>query len=217
MKDHNYSVQGLTQRASGYIDYGAPANGDTVIVDGNTFTKVAAAPGAGQFSNITELEALVEAVSGITSSVSGQRILVAATAPGTAGNSKTLALGGGNTGTMSISGATLTGGVAATYTPTFPLDNFIGLTPGKMLTLAKVANFAGTNVIITPQTSYDPDKYSWIDLTSAAETITGNGETEFAGSETGFRGIAMYLRFKIVMSGNDTYADIDLTAFASFG
>jgi hypothetical protein len=43
--------------ATGSITYGAPDNGDTVIVNGTTFTKVAAAPIGDQFTDITELEA----------------------------------------------------------------------------------------------------------------------------------------------------------------
>lgn len=97
--------------ATGSITFGAPDDGDTVIVDGNTFTKVAAAPGAGEFTDITELEALVEAVTGVNSVVDGGDINITAAARGVDGNAITLALGGGNTGTMAISGATLTGGV----------------------------------------------------------------------------------------------------------
>lgn len=96
--------------ATGSITYGVPATADTVIVNGNTFTKVAAAPGAGEFTSISELEALVEAVALIHSSQDGTTITIDADAGGTAGNAITLALGGGNTGTMAISGATLTGG-----------------------------------------------------------------------------------------------------------
>lgn len=97
--------------ATGSITYGAPDVGDTVSVDGNVFTCVAAAPGAGEFSSITELEALVEAVTGVNSSEDGTDISITAAARGVAGNAITLELGGGNTGTMTISGATLTGGV----------------------------------------------------------------------------------------------------------
>lgn len=97
--------------ATGSITYGAPDVGDTVIVDGNTFTCVASGAGAGEFSDITELEALVEAVTGVNSAVDGGDINITAAARGVAGNAITLALGVGNTGTMDISGATLTGGV----------------------------------------------------------------------------------------------------------
>ncbi len=98
--------------ATGSITYGAPAVGDTVVIDGTTCTCVAAAPGANEFSNITELEALVDAVSGVNSYADATAIHISASAGGTAGNSITLAVGVGNTGTMAVSGATLSGGAA---------------------------------------------------------------------------------------------------------
>lgn len=97
--------------ATGSITYGAPADTDTVIVNGTTFTKVAAAPGAGEFTSIAELEALIEALTGINSSQDGTTIAITSQATGAGGNAITLALGEENTGTMAISGATLTGGV----------------------------------------------------------------------------------------------------------
>lgn len=103
-------LKAILTAATGAITYGAPDNGDTVIVNGVTLTKVAAAPGAGEFSNIAELEALVEAVTDVNSSENGTVVSITAATAGAAGNAITLALGGGNTGTMAISGATLTGG-----------------------------------------------------------------------------------------------------------
>lgn len=96
--------------AVGSITYGVPVDGDTVLVNGTTCTKVAAAPGANEFSNIAELEALCEAVAGINSTENGTVVSLTAATPGSAGNALTLSLGGGNTGTMAISGATFTGG-----------------------------------------------------------------------------------------------------------
>jgi hypothetical protein len=84
--------------------------GDTVVVNGNTFTCVVDTPGANEFSSIAELEVLVEAVSGIDSTENGTVVSITATTAGEAGNAITLAVGGGNTGTMSVSGATLSGG-----------------------------------------------------------------------------------------------------------
>lgn len=84
--------------------------GDTVIVNGSTFTAVASAPGANEFSNITELEVLCEAVTGIDSTENGTVVSLSAATAGTAGNAYTLALGGANAGTMTVSGATFTGG-----------------------------------------------------------------------------------------------------------
>lgn len=100
--------------ATGSITYGVPVNGDTVIVGGTTFTKVAAAPAANQFSNISELEALVEAHALLTSTQDGTSVSIVASTKGAAGNAITLALGGGNSGTMAISGATLSGGINGT-------------------------------------------------------------------------------------------------------
>jgi hypothetical protein len=87
----------------------------TVTVRTSTFTCVAAAPGANQFSSIEELEALIEAVTDITSSQNGTVVAISAATAGTAGNAYQLAVTGG-TG-LARSGATLTGGYnAATVT-----------------------------------------------------------------------------------------------------
>ena len=85
-------------------------DGDTVVVNGTTLTAVTTAPSALEFTNITELEVLVEAIASIDASEDGTDVTVTAATAGEAGNALTLALGGGNTGTMSISGAVLTGG-----------------------------------------------------------------------------------------------------------
>lgn len=106
-----YGTPTAAEYASGSITFGAPDDGDTVIVNGTTFTKVAALPIGDQFTNIAELEALIEALTGINASEDGTTITITAASRGTAGNAITLALGGGNTGTMAISGATLMGGV----------------------------------------------------------------------------------------------------------
>jgi len=99
-------------RATASITYGVPVANDTVVINGTTCTYVAAAPGANQFSSIAELEVLAEAIANIDSSASATVVSLAAAAGGTAGNAYTLALGGGNTGTMAISGATFSGGSA---------------------------------------------------------------------------------------------------------
>lgn len=95
--------------AVGYITYGVPVNTDTVTVNGTTFTKVAASPTGNQFTTIAELTALVDALANITATQNGTIITVRASDTGEAGNAYTLARAG--TGTLSVSGATLTGGV----------------------------------------------------------------------------------------------------------
>ncbi len=106
--------------AVGSIAYGSPANTDTVEVDGTTFTKVASAPGANEFTNLAELVALVDALTDVTAVASGTSVNITAAVVGAAGNSITLSVGGGNTGTMAVSGATLTGGVDDSTAPTPP-------------------------------------------------------------------------------------------------
>lgn len=105
-----FGTPALAVAATGTITFGTPVDGDEVIVNGSFFTKVASLPGVDEFTNVAELEALIEAVTGVGSVVAGSDITITASATGTAGNGITLALGSGNTGTMAISGATLTGG-----------------------------------------------------------------------------------------------------------
>ncbi len=95
-------------------------DGDTVTVNGTLFRCVTTVTDAAvHFSSIVELEALIEALTGINSSQDGTTITITAAATGTAGNAITLALGAANTGTMTLSGALLTGGIdAATATGT---------------------------------------------------------------------------------------------------
>lgn len=101
--------------AHGFVKYGVPVNGDTVEVNGTVLTK-AAALGATEFSSISELEGLIEALDDVTSSVVGGYIYIVASATGVTGNAIDLAVsgpGGVQAGTMDVSGPTLVGGVAA--------------------------------------------------------------------------------------------------------
>jgi hypothetical protein len=96
--------------ARGYINYGVPVNDDTVIVEGNTFTKVAATPGVTEFTSISELAALIGAVTDLSATVYGNYIVIEAETAGAAGNAYTLAVGETNAGTLAVSGETLEGG-----------------------------------------------------------------------------------------------------------
>jgi hypothetical protein len=85
--------------------------GDTVGVQGNIFTCVATVTDAAtQFSNITELEALIEAITDISSSQNGTVVSMVAVTAGTAGNAYSITIGAFNAGTMSASGTLFTGG-----------------------------------------------------------------------------------------------------------
>lgn len=99
--------------SSGSITYGAPEAGDTVVVAGHVFTKVAASPAANQFSSIAELTALIQALSEVNATDNGSTIMIVAATIGTGGDAITLSVDGDNTGTLAVSGATLTGGAHA--------------------------------------------------------------------------------------------------------
>lgn len=90
---NNITVSGATLAgganavaASGDITYGAPNNGDTVNVDGNVFTKVAAAPGANEFTTIGELTTLIDNLANVGAVNDGVTITVTASVAGAAGN-----------------------------------------------------------------------------------------------------------------------------------
>lgn len=95
-------------------------NRTAVVVNGTTFSYVASAPGANEFSTIGELNTLVNALASISSTSNGTVITITADTAGAAGNAITLALGANTTGTLSVSGATLTGGADASTPPATP-------------------------------------------------------------------------------------------------
>ena len=99
--------------AHGYIKFGTPLNGDTVTVDGTTFTKAASASGS-NFVTVADLVTLVGGLSGVTAVLVGTNVInIVAASVGVAGNTKTLVKGVNNAGTLSISGPTLRGGLPA--------------------------------------------------------------------------------------------------------
>ncbi|NCB26294.1 MAG: hypothetical protein EOM62_12590 [Bacteroidia bacterium] len=179
------------------------ANSDTVIVNGETLTCVAANPSAGEFSSIAELEALIEALTGINSEVAGGVINIVAAAVGVAGNEITLALGEGNTGTMAISGATLTGGIDATYTDAIEFTG--GMNPEQVDAVIDIdALTASGTAVITPQVSMD--KENWIDRTPS-DTLAAVGVTELHTSEP-----LAFMRYKIVLGGPAPTASLKINA-----
>lgn len=96
--------------ATGTVTYGSPTPGDTINVDGNTFTAVASGPGAGEFSSITELTALIDALSTVGATDDGSTITVTASTAGVAGNAIVFSSADF---TLSPVSGTLSGGVDA--------------------------------------------------------------------------------------------------------
>lgn len=205
MRDFNQDFSALIQHAVGSVTFGVPVDTDTIVVNGNTFTKVAAAPGAGEFTNAAELEALIEAVAGINSSVADGVITVVAAAPGAAGNAITLELGVGNTGTMTISGATLTGGVDQTYTDVFELPD--GMKSVELV--ADVTTLGGSSPTADLTVQFSDDKIDWADEDAFAQIVaTGISRLNVAAR---YR----YMRVKIVLGGTNPAFTASLRAAGS--
>jgi hypothetical protein len=152
--------------ASGTITYGSPSNGDTVVVNGTTFTK-AAAGSPTEFSTIGELEALIEALTGINASENGTVITVTAAAPGTAGNAITLTKTGS---ALTLSGAILTGGAATGATaPTVTTERLIGVTIA--------ANATATTIATATATALDADSAFSCPAPAAATIVITDAHT----------------------------------------
>lgn len=93
-------------KASATITFGSPSNGDTVTVDGHTFTKASSASG-NNFSTAAELASLINALDTVDAANVTGTITVTAAAIGTQGNSIALSKTGS---ALVLSSALLTGG-----------------------------------------------------------------------------------------------------------
>jgi len=93
--------------ASATVFFGAPVAGDTLTVDGTTFTKVDTNPGVDEFETISDLTALVDALATVSASHNGVEITVTAETAGTVGNTIAISKTGNS---LILSGDTLAGG-----------------------------------------------------------------------------------------------------------
>ena len=112
----SYAAAHLTAATpSATITYGTPDDTDTVILTNLpagspvTFTKVAAAPGATEFTNIAGLTALIDALTDVNATDNGTVITITVVTAGTAMNSATVT----GTGTFSALSITFSGGINA--------------------------------------------------------------------------------------------------------
>lgn len=136
---------GAVAVASGTITYGTPADGSTVIVTGPTggpftFTKVAATPGANQFTTIAELTALIEAIDGLGATNDGLAITVTVTVPGTGPNAWTI------TGTSAYSTLSVTFSGGTDPELVGPFGNAIGFGTVGALVLKNTSTTASLTI-----------------------------------------------------------------------
>ena len=148
--------------ASGSVTYGSPANTNTLVVNGATFTKVASAPTSVQFTTIEELTALIDGVALVSATDDGTTISIVADTAGAAGNAITLAKTGS---ALTLSAATLTGGTDASTAPDTP-------TSGRLLPVVIAEDATAAVVATATQLAIDADAEFSATVASATVTIT---------------------------------------------
>lgn len=195
-------------RAVATITYGVPVNGDTVIVNGTTLTK-AASLGAAAFSTIAELTALINALANVSATQNGTIITITADAVGEAANAYTLALGT-NTGTMSISGATFTGGTSGNTSKDTLLDLLNGMATEKlnsMLNVTTLAKHTVSDELAEPGCSEDGlTEYNLRDMPILSVTSIKQGSLEALYTQTeGYQFRKNILSLNGVSSGGKGY------------
>lgn len=154
----------------------------------------------------TSLASAIDGVAGVNAAAVGNVITIHADAPGTAGNVAMTSDwdGAPNTG-LTLSGATLEGGVAVTYSDIFDYD-----TQEDVEEIEEVLNVTaktGTLTLdVTPQYSFD--KVNFFDCTAFAQK--SNTGTEALNRTT----TGLYTRYKIVMGGTNPTATFQISAVA---
>lgn len=204
MDEFNYLVTALRQHAQGVITitgYAALAL-KTVTVNGTVLTEATDfAKGASNDACATALAAAIDGIAGVNAAAVGPVITINADAIGTAGNAIGVATNA--TSGITLSAATLLGGVAATYTDKIQLtkdanpiqaDSVINIT----------ALSSGGSLTVTPQTSLDGD--TWIDRTPSA-SLAAVAVTELHTTEP-----LIYWRYKLVAAGTSPLVTVNIKA-----
>ncbi len=135
--------------AAATITFGAPSNGDTITVDGHTFTKAASASGS-NFNTAGELATLIDALDNVGAVNVAGTITVTASATGTAGNRIAMTKTGA---ALTLSSALLTGGTG-------------------QLSIGKEAGdeLDGAELVLTPREATDDE----LDITLYKAVIIGD-------------------------------------------
>jgi len=148
--------------AFGSVTYGSPANTDTIVVNGTTFTKDTTGNGTTTFSTIGELNTLISGLASISSTSNGTVISIVADTPGTAGNSITLDKTGS---ALTLSAANLTGGSAASTPPATPGG-------GRLIPVVFAEDAAATTIAAAMAAAIDADAEFVATVNTDTVTIT---------------------------------------------
>lgn len=181
----------------------------TFTIDNTVFTEGAGEEWVAETDNETTAENIMDAIIASAETVDAvldeedpTTVIVYWDAPGTVGNDK--ALLSSDEVNLAVSGATLSGGVSATYSEEFIYGKF---NPQTVEFNVTVSNFSGTNITITPQFASGAvnGNVTWIDGTALA-AFTADGAKR--GEETN---PLERCRFKCVLTGTNPTADVDIT------
>lgn len=207
MRDFTETYITLDQRARATItvtDFAALA-GKVVTLDGTAKTEGANWTAAtSNAATATSLATALDAIAGFDAVAADAIVTVYYTTPGTGGNAKTLTTDAASG--LTLSGATLADGVAATYSQTFDYSGQDEQT--KIETSLSVTALAGSSPTadVTPQFSYD--KLTWFDSTAFTQK-TAAGTQSLVMSQS-----ALYTRFKVVIGGTNPLLTAKIFAVA---
>jgi hypothetical protein len=150
----------------------------------------------------------IDALSGVGATADGAIVTVTNDASGTAGNSK--ALEATPVEAFTLSGATLAGGVAATYSEVLDFSGVEELKNVEVVGfLESISGSSTPTVTVTPQ--YSIDKVNWFDHTTSFATGFTVVNTP---QKLDLDFTALYMRFKLVNSGTNTVANMRLQGVA---
>ncbi len=179
------------------------------IVQGSDFNAV-----TDNNTTATNIATKISTLSGYIATATLDTVTLFYTAPGTTGNSKALTTNA-PTG-VTLSAATLLGGVAASYSQVFDISN-VGYV-SQLTALVSLNALAGSSTpkaTVTPEWSLDK-----VNFTDFAKADASAYFSDFTAINTPQRmdatnDISPFYRFKIVLAGINTIADVLIEAVAA--
>lgn len=197
----NAAVEGLTisgATLTGGQDAGTFTIGSDTITEGSDFN---AATSNNQTA--TNIAAAIEALTGVGATANGAVVTITADASGTGGNAKALTTTA-PAEAVTLSGATLAGGVAASYSDVFDMEGVEDLKNLEIVQyLTAVAGTSTPTITSTPQ--YSMDKVKWFDHS----TLFATGFTVIdTPQKLDLDFTALFCRIKHVASGTNCVATV---------
>lgn len=181
-------------------DAGTITVGGTTLTEGSDFSAE-----TDNDTTATNIATAIDGLSGVNATADGSIVTVINDASGVAGNS--VALECSVVEAVELSGATLLGGVAATYSDVFDFSTMDE--PDNMEIVGFLDEVAGNTPTVTITPEYSMDKVNFFSHASSFSTAFSVIDTPQVLDYT-FTGL--YLRFKIVHGGTNTVSKPNLKA-----